>query len=498
MIEYLPYILSTIFQPLHILFIIFGIIIGMIFGAIPGISGAIAMVLFMPMTYKMIPESGLILLLGLYVGGVTGGFIGGILLGIPGAPSSVATTFDGYPMTQKGQAGKALMIGMTASFIGTFFSAIVAAVSSRYIAEFAFKMGPWEYFSLSMMAITMVVAISKGNMFKGLAAAFIGMFLGSIGMSPVDAYSRFTFNTANLLGGMDVTVILLGTFAIAMIVTKYAKGFDAPYKIDSKGIKGFGIPFREIREQFGNILRSFGIGLGIGFLPGMGPALSNLVAYASAKNASKHPERFGKGEPAGVWASEVSNNAAIGGALIPMTALGIPGDTATSLLIGAMTVHGIEMGPMVFRNSGNLVYLVFFTVAIGAFICFVLQRLGVKVFPYVLKIPYHYLYPALLMLAICGGYITSYNIFNCWEVLLFGVVGVIMGLGKLPVSPMILAFVLSSTIESNMLKGFQYGGLHMFFTRPISGAMMVLTVIFMFLPLIKKIWHVVIPNKKEA
>ena len=292
MFHYLPYIFGHLTEPLSIAFIVFGNIIGMIFGAIPGLSGAIAIVLFMPMTYPMSPESGLILLLSLYVGGVTGGFIGSVLLGIPGAPSSVATTFDGYPMTQKGQAGKALAIGMTASFMGTFFSAIAAAILSEYVADLAFMMGPWEYFSLCFMAITMVIAISKDNIFKGLAAASLGLLLGSVGMSPVDAYSRFTYNVSYLLGGIDMTIVLLGTFAVAMIATKYAKGFDPPYEVNTKNIKGFGVSLKEIKEQTVNIIRSYGIGLGIGFLPGLGPALSNLVAYASTKKRFQTPRDF--------------------------------------------------------------------------------------------------------------------------------------------------------------------------------------------------------------
>lgn len=303
MIEHLPYILSQVAMPVNLLLLLVGNIIGMIFGAIPGLSGTLAVMLFMPLTYSMEAGEAIVFLLALWVGGCSGGFIGSILLGIPGSPSSVATCFDGYPMTKNGQAGKALAIGMVASFIGTFFSAIAAGLLSETVADIAFMMGPWEYFGLCFVAITMVLAISKGNMFKGLTSACIGLLLASVGFSPIDAEPRFVFDNMYLMGGLGMTVVLIGVFGVSSIVLSYGKGFDPLPEVDTKSIKG----------------------LGIGFLPGMGAGLSNLVAYSSAKNASKKPELFGKGNPEGVWASEVSNNAAIGGAMIPMAALGIPG-----------------------------------------------------------------------------------------------------------------------------------------------------------------------------
>ncbi len=363
MIEHLPYILSQVAMPVNLLLLLVGNIIGMIFGAIPGLSGTLAVMLFMPLTYSMEAGEAIVFLLALWVGGCSGGFIGSILLGIPGSPSSVATCFDGYPMTKNGQAGKALAIGMVASFIGTFFSAIAAGLLSETVADIAFMMGPWEYFGLCFVAITMVLAISKGNMFKGLTSACIGLLLASVGFSPIDAEPRFVFDNMYLMGGLGMTVVLIGVFGVSSIVLSYGKGFDPLPEVDTKSIKG----------------------LGIGFLPGMGAGLSNLVAYSSAKNASKKPELFGKGNPEGVWASEVSNNAAIGGAMIPMAALGIPGDSTTALLIGALTIHGLEMGPMVFRNSGNIIYLMFFVVALCSLVCMVLQALGMRGFPQNLK-----------------------------------------------------------------------------------------------------------------
>ena len=431
----------------------------------------------------------IVFLLSLWVGGCSGAFIGSVLLGIPGSASAVATCFDGYPMSKSGKAGKALAIGMMASFIGTFFSAIAGAFLSQTVADIAFMLGPWEYFGLCFVAITMVLAISKGNMFKGLTSACIGLLLASVGFSPIDAEPRFVFDNMYLMGGLGMTVVLIGVFGVSSIILAYGKGFDPLPEVDTKSIKGLGITFQEIKSNLVNIIRSWVIGLGIGFLPGMGAGLSNLVAYSSAKNASKTPELFGKGNPEGVWASEVSNNAAIGGSMIPMAALGIPGDSTTALLIGALTIHGLEMGPMVFRNSGNIVYLMFFVVALCAIVCLILQALGMRVFPLILKVPYHYMYPALLIISFISAYVDSSSLYKCGMMLVFSVIGILMAFGGLPTSPLILAFILGPTLESNMLKAFQNTGTAAtFFTRPLSCVFMIIGIGCIFSPILKSVY----------
>ena len=489
MIEFMPYILQQVTNPMNILLLLAGNVVGMIFGAIPGLSGTLAVMLFMPLTYSMEAGAAIVFLLSLWVGGCSRAFIGSVLLGIPGSASAVATCFDGYPMSKSGKAGKALAIGMMASFIGTFFSAIAGAFLSQTVADIAFMLGPWEYFGLCFVAITMVLAISKGNMFKGLTSACIGLLLASVGFSPIDAEPRFVFDNMYLMGGLGMTVVLIGVFGVSSIILAYGKGFDPLPEVDTKSIKGLGITFQEIKSNLVNIIRSWVIGLGIGFLPGMGAGLSNLVAYSSAKNASKTPELFGKGNPEGVWASEVSNNAAIGGSMIPMAALGIPGDSTTALLIGALTIHGLEMGPMVFRNSGNIVYLMFFVVALCAIVCLILQALGMRVFPLILKVPYHYMYPALLIISFISAYVDSSSLYKCGMMLVFSVIGILMAFGGLPTSPLILAFILGPTLESNMLKAFQNTGTAAtFFTRPLSCVFMIIGIGCIFSPILKSVY----------
>lgn len=496
MFAYLPYILSQFIVPVNIILMIAGTFVGILFGAIPGLSGTMAVMLFMPLTYTMEPGTAVIFLLSLWIGGCSGAFIGSVLLGIPGSASAVSTCWDGHPMAQKGQASKALAIGMCASFTGTFFSALVAGLLAETVADFAFAMGAWEYTALCLVAMTMVLAISKGNMFKGLASTCIGLLFASVGFSPIDAELRFTFGNMYLMSGLGMIVVLTGIFAVSHILVTFGKGFSPAPEVDGKGLKGFGLSLTDIKNEFVNIIRSFLIGLGIGFLPGMGSGLSNLVAYSSAKNASKNPEEYGHGAAGGIWAPEVANNASIGGAMIPMAALGIPGDSTTALLIGALTIHGLEMGPMVFANSGDIVYLMFFTVMVVAAIVLVMQSFGKRWFPYILKVPSVYMYPALLVICLASAYVDSGNLYKCGMMMVFCAVGILMSYAGLPTSPLILAFILGPTLEKNMLKAFQYSGTWTsFFTRPVSGVLMVIAIICIFSPVFRTIFAKVKGNK---
>lgn len=328
-------------QPLTFLIILLSTAIGIILGAIPGLSGGLGVALLLPVTFGMPSEVGLAMLVSIWVGGVSGGLIGSILLGIPGSPSSIATTFDGYPITRNGQAVKALGAGITASFVGTVLSILIAMFLSPILARLALKLGPWEYFSLGFCAISLVAALSRGSIFLGMASAGLGLLLSTIGFAPIDGYPRFTFGSIYLGGGLDLIALMLGLFALKQVVADYARGQQQVPEIDMKDIRGFGVSLREYRDNAWNIIRSFFIGLWIGFLPGMGAGLSNMVAYAQAKSASRHPEQFGKGCIDGVFASETSNNASVGGSLIPMVALGIPGDGTTAILLGGLMIHGI-------------------------------------------------------------------------------------------------------------------------------------------------------------
>ncbi len=479
--------LLSLLHPGTFLLVFCAAALGIVLGAIPGLSGGLGVALLLPVTFGMDPHLGLAMLIGIWVGGVSGAMVGSILLGIPGSPSAIATCFDGYPMTKNGQAVKALGAAITASFLGTFFSIIIATFLSPVIADLALKLGPWEYFSLGFCAITLVAALSRDNIFKGLASAAIGLLLSSVGFAPIDGYPRFAFGNIYLNGGFDLISLMLGLFAIKQIVLDYGKGQKELPPVDMKNITGFGVTLKEYIDNIWNLIRSFFIGLWIGFLPGMGAALSNMVAYAQAKSSSKHPEKFGTGIVDGVFASEISNNASVGGSLIPMVALGIPGDGTTAILLGGLMIHGIQPGPLLFTNNPAIVFTLFGTALFASILVLFQQFFGMRLFPMILKIPYYYLYPVIIVLGFVGVFISSSTAFNFVLLLSFAALGFLFDIVKIPTSPFILSFILGPMLESNLRKGFTYTdqGIMPFFTRPISGLLLAAAVFSVVWPYIK-------------
>lgn len=481
--------LGVLFQPMNFIMMYLCTVAGMILGAIPGLSGGLGISLILPLTFALNTNLSFAMLLGMYVGGVSGSFIAAVLLGIPGSAASIATCYDGYPMTKRGKASRALSIGIIGSFIGTAASIIVATLCSSLIADIALALGPWEYFSLCLMAITMVIGLSNGSIYKGLLAAFLGLTLSCVGADMVTNQLRFTFKNTNLYGGINMICLLMGTFALQQVATSYAKGnLDMP-DVDAGSLKGLGLKISDIMENMKTIFVSLLIGLGIGFLPGMGSGISNLIAYGQAKAMSKKPEEFGTGVDAGIWATEVANNAGVGGALIPMISLGIPGDATTVLLMSAMTIKGLQPGPMFIQNNPGLANLIFASVLISAILCLVTELLTKRWFPLILKAPYHYLYGAILMVCFLGAYASTTSMFSVYLVLLFGALGILMEYFRMPGTPLMLSFILGSKIESYFRMGCSYakGDMTSFVTRPISLIFLLIAIGSVTLPPIMKI-----------
>ncbi len=462
--------LTTLLQPTNFIMMYLCCLVGCVLGAIPGLSGGLGITLILPMTFALSTELSFAMLVGMYVGGVSGSFIAAVLIGIPGSAASIATCYDGYPMTKKGQAAKALSIGITGSFIGTAVSILVAMLCSGAIADIALALGPWEYFSLCLMAITMVVGLSNGSIYKGLLSAFLGLFLSCVGGDLVTNQLRFTFNNTNLYGGINMICLLMGTFALQQVATSYAKGQQDMPEVDKSSLGGFGLTVKDFTENMKVIVVSLAIGLFIGFLPGMGSGISNLIAYGQAKKMDKHPELFGTGYDPGIWATEVANNAGVGGALIPMISLGIPGDGTTVLLLSAMTIHGLQAGPMFIQQNPTLAALIFLIVLISAILIFITEIFTKRWFPYLLKAPYHYLFSAILVICFMGAFASTTSMFSVYLVLGFGLLGIVMDLFKMPSTPLMLAFILGGKIESNFRMGCSYarGDMTSFLTRPIS------------------------------
>ena len=488
--------LGILLQPANFLVMYVCALVGCVLGAIPGLSGGLGITLLLPMTFALNTELSFAMLIGMYVGGVSGSFIAAVLVGIPGSASSIGTCYDGYPMTKNGKAAKALSIGITGSFLGTFVSIIVAMLCSGAIADIALKLGPWEYFSLCLMAITMVVGLSNGSIFKGLMAAFLGLFLSTVGADKVTNQLRFTFGNTNLYGGINMVCLLMGTFALQQVATAYAKGQQEMPPVDTSSLKGFGLTLKDFTSNAKTILVSLAIGLFIGFLPGMGSGISNLIAYGQAKKMDKHPEKFGTGYEPGVWATEVANNAGVGGALIPMISLGIPGDGTTVLLLSAMTIKGLQAGPMFIQTNPVLAALIFLIVLISAILIFFTELGTKRWFPYLLKAPYHYLFSAIMMICFMGSFSATTSMFSVYMMIGFGVLGVVMDMFGMPMTPLMLSFILGPKIEEYFRTGCSYarGDLTSFITRPISLIFILIAIYSVVGPFITK----AIKNKRAA
>ncbi len=479
--------LMSVLDPTVLFFIVVGVFVGIVFGSIPGLTATMAIVMFLPVTYTMEPIEGVSTLIALYVGGISGGLIAAILLNIPGTPSSIATTFDGTPLARKGQAGKALGVGVVFSFCGTILGLLVLVLVSPLLASVAIKFGPYEYCTLALFALSLVITLTGRDLVKGLISGLLGVMLATVGLAPVDSAKRFTFGMVDLNAGFSLLTLLIGLFAITEVI-KAAEDVRKPFKAEVESnvkIKGFGFSWAEFVSQKFNMVRSSAIGIVIGILPGIGGAISGMLAYTAAKNQSKYPEKFGTGIIDGVVASESANNAGIGGAMIPLLTLGIPGDAATAMLLGGLMVHQIAPGPLIFDKSGVEVFGIFFALAFSAIAMLCLELFGIKIFIRVLKVPKYLLLPVIMVLCVIGAIGNANRMFDVWTVMIFGVIGYLLIKAKIPHVPMILGFILGPIFELNFRRAVQHAQIDPtgFIGHPIAICFFVVTVIVIFFSL---------------
>lgn len=480
-----------IFNPVCLGLILFGVLVGIVFGAMPGLSATMAVVLFLPLSFGMEAMNGIALLVGLYMGGISGGLITAILLKIPGTPSSIATVFDGGPMADKGEAGKALGAGILYSFLGGLISILALIFISPHLAKITLKFAPTEYFAIAIFSLTIIASLSGKSLVKGLLSGVFGMSLSMVGMAPLDSFTRFTFGSYQLLSGFDIVVVLIGVFAVTDIILSGFGRMALAGQIKKKEfkLKGFGITWLEFKQQFGNLIRSSLIGIGIGILPGIGGSTAGLLAYTATKNASKYPEKFGTGVVDGVIASEASNNAVIGGSLIPLLTMGIPGNTVTAIFLGGLMIHGISPGPLIFVKSGDIMYGIFTALMVANIFMIVFETAGLKWFVRLLDIPKHLLLPVIMVLCIVGSFSSASRIFDVWCVVAFGLVGLFLKKFGIPSTPLIIGVILGPMAEENLRRALMASGgdWSVFITRPISAVFLAIAAVSMFMSL-KKHW----------
>jgi putative tricarboxylic transport membrane protein len=472
--------IQTVFEPSILLVTVLGGILGIVFGALPGLNAATAIVLVMPILFNMDMTHGIALILGIYNGGASGGLISAILINIPGTAAAMATTFDGYPMARKGEAGKALGAGIFYSFLGGMFSMFVLLLVAPQLAKITMEFSPVEYFAATVFSLTMIAGLSGATMIKGLITGLVGIMLTMVGTSPIDYAQRFTFGDYRLRSGFTMTAVLIGVFALPEIFDAIKeKNIEKKIEIISYKIKGFGFSMKEFVSQIGNFFISSVVGTVIGILPGIGGSTASPLAYMVTKYASKYPEKFGTGIIDGVVASETANNSVIGGAMIPLLTLGIPGDVVTSLMIGILTLYGLNPGPMLFVTNPDLIYMVFIALMVGNLFVLVMEYGGMRLFVNLLRLKKHYLLPAIAVLCLVGAFSANNTTFDVVCLSFFGLVGYLIRVLGLPVPPLIIGFVLGPMFETNLRRGlmFMEYDFWAFFSRPIACSFFVATLI---------------------
>lgn len=477
---------GLIATPEIILSIAAGVLGGLFVGAMPGLTSTMAIALMVPVTFAMEPAHGLSLLMGVYCGGISGGFVASCLLNIPGTPSSAATCLDGYPMSKNGQAPRALALAGYSSILGGCLSGLCLVVIAPTLADFALRFGPWEYFALVIFTFSCVSSLSSGSTLKSFIAAGLGLLLALVGTDPTNGVTRFTFGIEDLESGFDVMPALIGVFAVPQLLEDIDEiGIEA-HLIEAR-IKAsdYLAAAKEIWRHKIDLLRSTLIGIVVGILPGVGPGLSNVVAYAQARTASKTPEKFGEGVLAeAIIAPESANNASMGGAMIPLLTLGIPGDASTLMMLGAFMLHNIQPGPLLFRDNGDIVYAIFIAYFIAFAFLLVFLHFCLRPIIKAIVIPAQFMIPVLLVLCTIGCFSLNNRMFDVYCFLGFGLFGYALKQFKYPLLPVILGLILGHMAEQQLRLSLTLssGSLAPFFTRPISLVLLAISLISLLLP----------------
>lgn len=468
--------MQTVLQPYNLAIIVLGTFWGLIFGAVPGLTATMGVAIALPFTYQLDTAPALCLLSSIYIGAISGGFISAGLLNMPGTPSSIATAFDANPMVKQGKASLAMSISLASSLAGGLLAVFAAIVATYALAQVALKFGPFEYFAVGILAFAGCVGMFGDQLLKSITSLILGLLLAMIGSDVLTGVKRLTFGIPDLTAGIDILPLLMGLFGLGEIFyaleQRSANVVPESARKAIMGFKGFWEGFKIVvsRSQIVNFFRSFFIGFAIGVFPGVGGATSSVVAYGMAKSTSKYPEKFGKGIPDGIVASETANNATIAGALVPLLSLGIPGDSVTAVMIGGFIIHGLFPGPLMFRENPEPIYVVFASQIVANIAMVLLGILLMRLLIRTLSIRAHVLLPIITAAMIVGSFALNSRVFDIAVTLIFGFVGYVFKKTNFPTVPLITAFILGPIIEKSLRQGLasSEGSLLPLFTRPMS------------------------------
>ncbi|MDE2759187.1 MAG: tripartite tricarboxylate transporter permease [Paracoccaceae bacterium] len=453
-----------------------GVIVGTIVGAIPGMTTPMAVALTLPFTFYMAPLTGILLLLGVYKGGLYGGSITAILIKAPGTPAASCTVLDGYPLAQKGEARKALDIALYSSVIADFISNLSLILFAGLLAQLALAFGSPEVFTLIMFALTIIAGVSDDQLLKGLCAACLGLILATVGLDLVYGTNRFIFGEVSLMGGLNFIPVLIGLFALPEIISYYSR---ATLKKEKSTLAGQGAKWKDLKRCLKSILRGSFIGVVLGAIPGIGGAPAAFLSYSEAKRNSKHPEKFGKGEIEGVAASESGNNGVAGATLIPLLALGIPGDIITAIILGAFMIHGLRPGPIMFQENLGIIYALFIGIMFSSIYLFIVGKISIRFISKIANIPHRILFPIVLVFCVFGAFAVNNTLFDVFVMVLMGFVGFGLLKLKIPPAPFLIAFILGPLLEDNFRQSLllSRGDWSIFFASPICWIFWILTCI---------------------
>ncbi len=469
MLENLAYGFSFVFQPFPFLMLVFGVVIGVIVGALPGITGSLGIILLLPLVSQLDSRVAMVMLCGLFCASMFGGSISAILIRTPGGASAAATMMDGYPLAQKGYAGKAIGIAAIASFFGGILSTACLILIAPQLSKVALQFHGADFFSLAVFGLSMIGGSSGKNVIKGLISGVFGMFIATVGIDSIMGTTRFTFGSVALMNGFPLLTVLIGVFAVSEVFQSAGKRFSE-IDLPKQELKNILPSWKEIRS----ILKVSGIsgliGVFIGIIPGTGGAISSFMAYNFCKKISKNPEEWGQGSLEGIAAPESSNNGTTGGALIPMLTLGVPGDVVTSVMLGALVLIGVRPGPLIFLEHAPLVYTIFAGMIVIQFVMLAFSLGFARISPVILKIPQTMLMPIVMVLCVVGTFSLSNQLYNVFIALLFGLFGLFMRRYDFPAAPMVLGVILGPMAEANLNRALVVtnNDWTILFTRPLS------------------------------
>ncbi|CAN5801652.1 hypothetical protein BH23PSE1_BH23PSE1_09430 [soil metagenome] len=488
------FVLGQAFSLFNIALALGGVVLGTVIGALPGLSATMAIAILVPFTFAMEPASGLIVLGAIYTGAIYGGAFAAILVNTPGTPSAIATTFDGYPMARRGDGDLAITLATIASVFGGLVGAVLLLTLSPILARAALAFHSTEYFWLAILGLTLIASLSAGNPLKGLIGGAFGLLLSMIGVAVIGGDMRFTFGSQTLLGGIDIVAALIGLYCIPVLIDMVARpGRHLEPPPTGRGFRLFEAIGIAARDGF-NLMRSSLIGTLVGILPGAGGSIAALVAYSEARRTSARAAKFGTGEPGGILATESANNATVGGGFIPTLVLGIPGTPPDAVILGALLVQGVRIGPELFTHQGGIVYVFM----VGLLIATVLMLptgllIGRYAYRFIVATPKAMLVPLIAFMTVLGSFAIHSNPNDVMVMVLIGILGWVLNMAGYGASPIVLGLVLGQIAEQGFMRAYMIGSAqnnfagHLLLDRPISWGIVGLIVITLAVPMLRRL-----------